>query len=85
MSSVELERACLHALPELLSEAAAVAVPEAGEGPDSLVIFVVLKGSKGSANTAEILSKCQKYIRAEVNPLFKVSKVRLVKISFDKL
>ena len=75
VSSVELERACLNALPEVLSEAAAIAVPEAGGGPDQLIIFAVPKGSLGALDVDEIKAGCQRHIRTEINPLFKLQKV----------
>ena len=75
VSSVELERACLNALPEVLSEAAAIAVPETGGGPDQLVIFVVPKGSLEALDVDNIKAKCQRHIRTEINPLFKLQKV----------
>ncbi len=46
VSSVDLERACCGAAPEV-SDAAAVAVPPPGGGPDRLILFAVLRpGSK---------------------------------------
>ena len=67
--------ACLNALPEVLSEAAAIAVPETGGGPDQLVIFVVPKGSLEALDVDDIKAKCQRHIRTEINPLFKLQKV----------
>lgn len=75
VSSVELERACLKFLPSEILECAAVAVPQKGGGPDSLVIFVVLKGTRNDSDSKLLLSGCQKAIRTDINPLFKVSKV----------
>ena len=75
VSSVELERACVSAVAEVL-EAAAVAVPESGGGPDQLVMFVVPSAS-GIANVKEVQQRCQQAIRNDINPLFKLQKVGL--------
>lgn len=73
VSSVELERACVSAVANIL-EAAAVAVPEAGSGPDQLVMFVVYSAS-GIPDVKEVQRKCQHAIRNDINPLFKLHKV----------
>ena len=73
VSSVELERACVSAVSNIL-EAAAVAVPEAGGGPDKLIMFVVPSAS-GIVDVREVQQRCQQAIRENINPLFKLQKV----------
>nr|KYP45727.1 Acetyl-coenzyme A synthetase 1 [Cajanus cajan] len=75
-SSVEIERVCDGA-DECLLETAAVGVATANRGPEQLVIFVVLK--KGYNSNAETLKmKFTKAIQSNLNPLFKVSLVKIV-------
>ena len=80
VSAVELERACISGVAGVL-EAAAVAVPESGSGPDQLVMFVV--PSTGRKVDAKQLQRgCQKAIRENINPLFKLQKVCYQQIAF---
>ncbi|KAK9811852.1 hypothetical protein WJX72_011194 [[Myrmecia] bisecta] len=75
VSSVELERACMDALPEVL-EAAAVGLPAAGGGPERLALILVLRASgSGAADVAGYKSRCQQAISSKINPLFKVEQV----------
>ena len=72
VSSAEIERV-LNALPGVV-ETAAIAVPPPGGGPSGLVIFAVLEDSGGGLQDA-----MQQAIRRELNPLFKIHEVVLVK------
>ncbi|XP_039684695.1 probable acyl-activating enzyme 18, peroxisomal isoform X2 [Medicago truncatula] len=75
-SSVEIERVCDRA-DECILETAAVSVSPANGGPEQLVIFVVLK--KGYDSDAETLKKkFSKAIQTNLNPLFKISLVKIV-------
>ncbi|KAJ4971479.1 hypothetical protein NE237_004578 [Protea cynaroides] len=75
-SSVEIERVCDQADDNVL-ETAAISVPPVKRGPEQLVIFVVLK--KRYSSTQERLKlKFTKAIQSNLNPLFKVSHVRIV-------
>ncbi|XP_061375198.1 probable CoA ligase CCL12 [Gastrolobium bilobum] len=75
-SSVEIERVCDRA-DECILETAAVSVAPANGGPEQLVIFVVLK--KGYNSNAETLKKkFSKAIQSNLNPLFKVTLVKIV-------
>ncbi|GMN67967.1 hypothetical protein TIFTF001_037049 [Ficus carica] len=75
-SSVEIERAC-DRTDESVLETAAVSVAPVNGGPEQLVIFVVLK--KGYNSDAEYLrTKFSKVIQSNLNPLFKVSFVKIV-------
>ncbi|MED6108813.1 putative CoA ligase ccl12 [Stylosanthes scabra] len=75
-SSIEIERVCDRA-DECISETAAVSVAPPSGGPEQLAIFVVLK--KGYVSNAETLKlKFSKAIQSNLNPLFKVSHVKVV-------
>ncbi|XP_057418690.1 probable CoA ligase CCL12 [Lotus japonicus] len=75
-SSVEIERVCDRA-DESILETAAIGVATANGGPEQLVIFVVLKeGYNSDAETLKI--KFSKAIQTNLNPLFKVSIVKIV-------
>ncbi|XP_010276331.1 PREDICTED: probable acyl-activating enzyme 18, peroxisomal isoform X2 [Nelumbo nucifera] len=75
-SSVEIERACDRADENIL-ETAAVSVSPVTGGPEQLVIFVVLK--KGSiCNADQLKMKFSRAIQRDLNPLFKVSLVKIV-------
>ncbi|KAK7359225.1 hypothetical protein VNO77_01177 [Canavalia gladiata] len=75
-SSIEIERVCDRA-DECILETAAVGVETANRGPEQLVIFVVLK--KGYNSNAETLKmNFSKAIQSNLNPLFKVSLVKIV-------
>ena len=51
-------------------------MPEAGSGPDQLVMFVVPSAS-GIVDVEEVQKRCQRAIRNDINPLFKLQKVNL--------
>ncbi|KAH7560392.1 hypothetical protein JRO89_XS10G0009500 [Xanthoceras sorbifolium] len=75
-SSVEIERVCDRA-DESILESAAVSVAPVGGGPEVLVIFVVLK--KGFNTQPDKLKMIfSKAIQSNLNPLFKVSLVKIV-------
>ncbi|XP_045821118.1 probable CoA ligase CCL12 [Trifolium pratense] len=75
-SSIEIERVCDRA-DECILETAAVGVATENRGPEQLVVFVVLK--KGYNSNAETLRmKFSKAIQSNLNPLFKVSVVKIV-------
>lgn len=76
VSSVELERAVVEGIDAIL-EAAAVAVPEPGGGPDQLVLFLVVKEGQVGAKE-ELRRACQATISKRLNPLFKVGGVEVV-------
>lgn len=76
VSSVELERVCAKNVAGVL-ETAAVAVPEAGGGPDSLAMFVVPSQPGSCQDLPDVKKRCQLAIR-ELNPLFKLNKVVVV-------
>lgn len=59
-----------------MSEAAAVAVPETGGGPDRLVIFLVHSREGLDEGLQVVKQKCQAALRKYSNPLFKVNQVR---------
>ena len=54
-------------------EAAAVAVPEDGGGPDRLVLFAVLRNEAEDLTAVQLA--CQAAIRSNINPLFKLHQV----------
>ncbi|KAF5735709.1 acyl-activating enzyme 18 peroxisomal isoform X1 [Tripterygium wilfordii] len=75
-SSVEIERVCDRG-DEGVLETAAVSVAPPGGGPELLVIFVVLKkGFNGEPDKLKM--KFSKAIQSNLNPLFKVSFVKIV-------
>jgi acetyl-CoA synthetase len=74
-SSAELERACSSV--EGVLETAAIAVPPAGGGPDRLVVYAVVERG-ASLDEADLLPRMQAAIRARLNPLFKVHRVRVI-------
>lgn len=75
-SSIEIERVCDRA-DECILETAAVGVATANRGPEQLVIFVVLKEGYNS-NAENLRMKFSKAIQSNLNPLFKVSVVKIV-------
>ncbi|KAK2384294.1 putative CoA ligase ccl12 [Trifolium repens] len=75
-SSIEIERVCDRA-DECILETAAVGVATANRGPEQLVIFVVLKEGYNS-NAETLRMKFSKAIQSNLNPLFKVSVVKIV-------
>ncbi|KAF6155234.1 hypothetical protein GIB67_019760 [Kingdonia uniflora] len=75
-SSVEIERVCDRADEKIL-ETAAISVTPVNGGPEQLVILVVLK--KGlSCEPDQLKSKFSRAIHTNLNPLFKVSYVKIV-------
>ncbi|XP_058073804.1 probable CoA ligase CCL12 isoform X2 [Magnolia sinica] len=75
-SSVEIERVCNRADENIL-ETAAISVKSRTGGPEQLVILVVLKnGSKCGPDLLK--TKFSKAIQSNLNPLFKVSFVKVV-------
>ena len=54
-------------------EAAAVACPPPGGGPDQLHLFLVLRpGAAEGLPPGQLRARCQAAISAKLNPLFKV-------------
>ncbi|KAL6203825.1 hypothetical protein ACLB2K_027524 [Fragaria x ananassa] len=75
-SSIEIERVCDRSDESVLETAAVSVAPENG-GPEQLVIYVVLK--KGFETKAdELKMKFSRAIHSNLNPLFKVSFVKIV-------
>ncbi|CAH9050860.1 unnamed protein product [Cuscuta europaea] len=75
-SSVEIERVCNLADKNIVETAAVSASPATG-GPEQLVIFVMVKeGFKVSPK--ELKTKFSRSIQSNLNPLFKVSAVKIV-------
>ena len=62
----------MKSVPAVL-EAAAVAVPEDGGGPDRLVLFAVLRNEAEDLTAVQLA--CQAAIRSNINPLFKLHQV----------
>ncbi len=85
VSSVEIERVIMEAVPAV-AEVAAVGIPARGGGPELLHLFVVPKGSTdgssssgggGASEPAALQKACQAALRAHLNPLFKVEALLL--------
>ncbi|XP_040378814.1 probable acyl-activating enzyme 18, peroxisomal [Oryza brachyantha] len=76
-SSVEIERICNRA-DEALLETAAVSIKPAGGGPEQLAILAVLKDRSAPCDANVLKSKFQRAIQKNLNPLFKVSYVKIV-------
>ncbi|CAL4944968.1 unnamed protein product [Urochloa decumbens] len=76
-SSVEIERVCNRA-DEGLLETAAVSIKRAGGGPEHLAILAVLKDRSAQYDVNLLKSKFQRAIQKNLNPLFKVSYVKIV-------
>ncbi|KQK12602.1 probable acyl-activating enzyme 18, peroxisomal isoform X1 [Brachypodium distachyon] len=76
-SSVEIERVCNRA-DEGLLETAAVSIKPTGGGPEQLAILAVLKDRSASCDAHLLKSKFQRAIQKNLNPLFKVSYVKVV-------
>ncbi|KAK4355050.1 hypothetical protein RND71_027244 [Anisodus tanguticus] len=75
-SSIEIERVCDRADDSVLETAAVSAAPPNG-GPEQLAIFVVLK--EGIITSPDTLKKrFSRAIQSNLNPLFKVSSVKIV-------
>ncbi|PHT67038.1 putative acyl-activating enzyme 18, peroxisomal [Capsicum annuum] len=76
-SSIEIERVCDRADESVVETAAVSAAPPNG-GPEQLAIFVVLK-EEGMVISPDTLKKrFSKVIQSNLNPLFKVSAVKIV-------
>ncbi|KAG9148646.1 hypothetical protein Leryth_019155 [Lithospermum erythrorhizon] len=76
-SSVEIERICDRAVESIL-ETAAVSVAGLNGGPENLVVFVVFKnGMRIEPGLLKV--KLSSAIQTNLNPLFKVSSVKIVK------
>jgi acetyl-CoA synthetase len=73
VSSVEIERVCVEHVPAV-AQAAAIAVPPSGGGPDQLHLFLVIEAGRDVA-TGDLLAACQRALRAHLNPLFKLTAV----------
>ena len=62
-----------------ISEVAAVGVPAPGGGPEQLVLFLVLHqggaASSSGAQEQDLKAACQRAIRSQLNPLFKLDRV----------
>nr|XP_016448219.1 PREDICTED: probable acyl-activating enzyme 18, peroxisomal [Nicotiana tabacum] len=75
-SSIEIERVCDRADVSVLETAAVSAAPPNG-GPEQLAIFVVL--TEGITVSPDTLKKrFSRAIQSNLNPLFKVSSVKIV-------
>jgi acetyl-CoA synthetase len=70
VSSAEIERVVIGL--DGIREAAAIAVPVQGGGPNKLIVYVVGEPDADLTNVKEALSE---EIRAHLNPLFKVHTV----------
>ncbi|PIN17171.1 Acyl-CoA synthetase [Handroanthus impetiginosus] len=75
-SSVEIERVCNHAEESVLETAAVSVAPPTG-GPELLSVFVVLKEGF-SIKPNDLKMKFSRAIQTNLNPLFKVSFVKIV-------
>ena len=73
VSSVELERVMNRV--DGVVETAAIAVAPAGGGPSELVVYAV---TVGDPDTIALKARLQQRIRAELNPLFKISQLSVV-------
>ena len=70
LPAVELERACIEGV-EGVVEAAAVACPTPGGGPEQLFLFLVLRPGVAMP-VPELQQRCQQAISSRLNPLFRV-------------
>lgn len=77
VSSVEIERVCNAGHPSVL-ETAAIGVPEAGGGPEQLLIVVVLKESCDAVSNELLKRTFNAAIQQKLNPLFKVASVTVI-------
>ena len=75
VSSAEIERVLN--LADGVGESAAVAVAEAGGGPDTLAVFVVPEG-QAQLNEDRLREAMNSLLKADLNPLFRVSRVRIL-------
>ncbi|XP_073004994.1 probable CoA ligase CCL12 isoform X1 [Typha latifolia] len=76
-SSVEIERICNNADENVL-ETAAVSIKSSIGGPEQLVVLAALKNRSVEFNTNMLRIKFQKAIQSNLNPLFRVSFVKVV-------
>uniref|UniRef100_A0A0D3CQZ7 Mediator of RNA polymerase II transcription subunit 13 n=1 Tax=Brassica oleracea var. oleracea TaxID=109376 RepID=A0A0D3CQZ7_BRAOL len=76
-SSIEIERVCDQA-DECISETAAVSITPANGGPELLALFAVLKEGFKKLSEEELKRKFSRAIQKDLNPLFKVSFVKIV-------
>ncbi|XP_065005682.1 probable CoA ligase CCL12 isoform X1 [Musa acuminata AAA Group] len=76
-SSVEIERVCNRADENVL-ETAAVTITSNTGGPERLVVLVVPKNQSAKCDPEFLRTKFQKAIQNYLNPLFKVSFVKIV-------
>ncbi|VAI69952.1 unnamed protein product [Triticum turgidum subsp. durum] len=76
-SSVEIERVCNGADDGLL-ETVAVSIKPSGGGLEQLAILAVLKDGSTACDANLLKSKFQRAIQKNLNPLFKVSYVKIV-------
>ncbi|XBI26166.1 hypothetical protein VPH35_050949 [Triticum aestivum] len=76
-SSVEIERVC-NGADEGLLETVAVSVKPSGGGPEQLAILAVLKDGSATYDANLLKAKFQRAIQRNLNPLFKVSYVKVV-------
>eukprot|EP01018_Ginkgo_biloba_P021028 Gb_41827 [translate_table: standard] len=75
-SAVEIERVCNRAHEQIL-ETAAISIPSPGGGPEQLAVVAVLKdGPKITLDTLKV--SFSKAIQSNLNPLFKVSFVKVM-------
>ncbi|VAI23686.1 unnamed protein product [Triticum turgidum subsp. durum] len=76
-SSVEIERVC-NGADEGLLETAAVGIKPSGGGPEQLAILAVLKDRSAPYDANILKGKFQTAIQKNLNPLFRVSYVKVV-------
>ncbi|CAH8306210.1 unnamed protein product [Eruca vesicaria subsp. sativa] len=76
-SSIEIERVCDQA-DESISETAAVSITPPNGGPELLAIFAVLKDGFKRKSEEELKRIFSRAIQKDLNPLFKVSFVKIV-------
>ncbi|VAI38514.1 unnamed protein product [Triticum turgidum subsp. durum] len=76
-SSVEIERVC-NGADEGLLETAAVSVKPSGGGPEQLAILAVRKDRSATYDANLLKAKFQRAIQKNLNPLFRVSYVKVV-------
>lgn len=76
VSSVEIERVC-NISHESIEETAAIGVSPIGGGPESLIVFVVLKGDS-QISPEKLKIAMSKAIQSKLNPLFKIYSVSIV-------
>jgi acetyl-CoA synthetase len=74
ISAVEIEEiANGHSM---VRETAAVSVPESGDGPEKLVLFIVPKDQ--NITVSELQKELQSMISSRLNPLFRISEVKFL-------